>query len=115
MIFLVRASRNGRHAHYRSVRSSAHADEPPMDKGFADTLLDADPVRPEKTKIYRQQTDAFRRKFGREMGPEDPFFFDPDADTPQFRSPQDADLAIDLLAQLMGEAGVDAAAIYAFK
>ena len=86
-----------------------------MDKGFADKLLDADPVRPEKTEIYRQQTEAFRRKFGREMGPEDPFFFDPDADTPQFRSPQDADVAIDLLARLMGEAGVDAASIYAFK
>lgn len=26
---------------------------------------------------------AFRKKFGREPGPDDPIFFDPDADTPQ--------------------------------
>jgi hypothetical protein len=86
-----------------------------MDKGFARKLLHSDPVRPNDTDIYRKQTEAFRRKFGREMGPDDPFFFDPEADTPQFRSPKDADIAIDLLARLMGEAGVDPAAIYAFK
>ncbi len=70
---------------------------------------------PEEFEVYREQTAAFRRKFGREMGPEDPFFFDPDADTPQFRSPEHAAYAIDLIAVLMGQAGVDPAAIYAFK
>ncbi len=30
-----------------------------------------------------QQLAAFRKKFGREPGPDDPIFFDPDADTPQ--------------------------------
>jgi len=30
-----------------------------------------------------QQIAAFRKKFGREPGPNDPIFFDPDADTPQ--------------------------------
>lgn len=30
----------------------------------------------------RQQEESFRAKFGREMGPDDPVFFDPDADEP---------------------------------
>jgi hypothetical protein len=64
---------------------------------------------------YRAQLAAFRRKFGREMGPDDPFFFDPDADTPQFRSPSDARHAIDVMAEMLGQAGVDAALIHAFK
>ncbi|MDL4813164.1 hypothetical protein [Actinomadura opuntiae] len=30
----------------------------------------------------RQQEELFRAEFGREMGPDDPVFFDPDADEP---------------------------------
>ena len=33
--------------------------------------------------ILRQQRIKFRKKFGREPGPHDPVFFDPDQDTPQ--------------------------------
>ena len=65
--------------------------------------------------VYRKQIQAFRRKFGREMRPDDPFFFDPNLPSPQFRSSEDAQIAIDLLAEFMGEAGIDAEAIYAFK
>jgi hypothetical protein len=32
--------------------------------------------------IFRVRQQAFKEKFGREMGPEDPVFFDPDADEP---------------------------------
>jgi hypothetical protein len=83
----------------------------PMNNGFARTLV----RNPRELDIYREQTAAFRRKFGREMGPEDPFFFDPDADTPQFRRPEQAAYAIDAIAVLMGQAGLDPAAVYAFK
>ena len=86
-----------------------------MDNALARKLLGSRTGVPEELEVYREQTRAFRRKFGREMGPDDPFFFDPDADTPQFRSPTDADYAIDLIASLMAQAGVDPAAIYAFK
>jgi hypothetical protein len=86
-----------------------------MNNAFARKLLVDRALIPDEISIYREQTVAFRRKFGRDMGPDDPFFFDPQADTPQFREPEDADLAIDFLARLMAEAGVDAAAIYAFK
>ena len=38
---------------------------------------------PESMDMMNQQLQAFREKFGREAGPNDPVFFDPDADTPQ--------------------------------
>jgi hypothetical protein len=65
--------------------------------------------------VYRKQIQAFRRKFGRDMRPDDPFFFDPNVPSPQFRNAEDAQIAIDLLAELMGEAGINPEAIYAFK
>jgi hypothetical protein len=86
-----------------------------MDNAFARKLLVERALDPDEIEVYREQTTLFRQKFGREMGPDDPFFFDPQADTPQFRGPEDADFAIEFLARLMAEAGVDAAAIYAFK
>ena len=86
-----------------------------MDNQDARKLLKLRWSKPEELEVYRTQVEAFRKKFGRDMGPEDPFFFDPDADTPQFRAPHEVDVALDLLAMLMGQAGVDAAAIYAFK
>ena len=86
-----------------------------MDTGFARNLLTGRNLRSDELDVYRAQREAFERKFGREMGPDDPFFFDPNADTPQFRGPQDADLALGTIARIMGEAGLDPAAIYAFR
>jgi membrane peptidoglycan carboxypeptidase len=37
----------------------------------------------ESREAIEKQIAAFRKKFGREPGPNDPIFFDPDADTPQ--------------------------------
>jgi hypothetical protein len=86
-----------------------------MDNASSRKLLQNGSPMPEAPGVYRDQLDAFRRKFGREMGPDDPFFFDPEADTPQFRTPRDAEYAIAAIAEMMGEAGVDGAAIYAFR
>jgi hypothetical protein len=72
-------------------------------------------ILPEQIETYRKQTRAFKVKFGREMEADDPFFFDPDAATPRYRSAKDAEYALNWLVALMGEAGVDPAAIYAFK
>jgi hypothetical protein len=36
---------------------------------------------PDETMI-RQQLESFKEKFGREPGPDDPLFFDPDCDVP---------------------------------
>ena len=85
-----------------------------MDQAFASRLFLKGPTAPRDLEVYRRQTAAFERKFGREMRPNDPFFFDPDAPTPRFRSPAHAAEVIDLLTSLMAELGVEPAAIYAF-
>jgi hypothetical protein len=36
----------------------------------------------ELDEAIRQQLEGFREKFGREAGPDDPLFFDPDYDVP---------------------------------
>src|ERR1019366_5812058 len=40
------------------------------------------PMSEELAQAMNQQLQMFRQKFGRDPGPEDPIFFDPDADTP---------------------------------
>ena len=65
--------------------------------------------------LYARVGRTFCPKCGREMRPDDPFFFDPDLPTPQFRSPDAAREALELLVELMAEAGVNPEAIYAFK
>ena len=42
------------------------------------------PIDRETREAISKQEQLFREKFGREPGPEDPLFFDPDASTPQF-------------------------------
>jgi len=60
----------------------------------------------------RAQMERFRAKFGREPGPTDPVFFDPDADEPR---PLNMDAAFDELAAIAGEVGVSPQLIYAMK
>jgi integrase len=65
----------------------------------------------ETMKALEQQKELFREKFGREPGPGDPIFFDPDADTP---IPLDEDLIRTDITKAMASAGIDPALIYAF-
>ena len=37
----------------------------------------------ELTQAMQNQLESFKKKFGRDPGPNEPIFFDPDADTPQ--------------------------------
>jgi hypothetical protein len=39
-------------------------------------------VTPETIAIFQVQLELFRKKFGRDPGPEDPVFFDPRCDMP---------------------------------
>jgi hypothetical protein len=39
-------------------------------------------VSPETIAIFQVQLELFRKKFGRNPGPEDPVFFDPKCDVP---------------------------------
>lgn len=37
---------------------------------------------PDMAAAFQEQAERFRQRFGREMGPDDPVFFDPDLDVP---------------------------------
>jgi hypothetical protein len=52
-----------------------------------------------------RQAERFREKFGRDAGPEDPIFFDPDADEPR---PFDLDTATREMAEELRHAGMAA-------
>jgi hypothetical protein len=60
----------------------------------------------------KEQRKQFIEKFGREPGPDDPLFFDPDADTPQ---PYPEEKFTETIVESMREAGVDEKLINAFK
>ena len=58
------------------------------------------------------QEDMFKAKFGREMGADDPIFFDPDTDTPM---PLSMDTAFEGIREAAERAGVDVAYIDAWQ
>jgi hypothetical protein len=66
----------------------------------------------EGQQLIERQFEAFRKKFGRYPGPEDPVFFDPDEEKPVPLSDEEYERAV--LAG-MPQAGLDPAVIYAFK
>jgi hypothetical protein len=66
-------------------------------------------MSPEMMELFKLQCAMFEFKFGRAMGPEDPVFFDVEADVPQ--SPdQDVDAASFVAAVKVAGVDVDAAA-----
>ena len=58
------------------------------------------------------QIQRFREKFGREPDPEDPLFFDPDADTPM---PLPLDAVKQEIVAAMAQTGIAPEIIYAFE
>lgn len=65
---------------------------------------------PEVAKALGRQRQAFRAKFGRDPGPSDPVFFDPNADESRPIDPEEFER--DMI-EVMGKAGVDPALMYA--
>lgn len=61
-------------------------------------------VTPETREAFESQRHAFKKKFGREMGPKDPFFFDPDENTPKHLTKEKAGKIWDEVAKMMLEA-----------
>jgi integrase len=59
-----------------------------------------------------RQREAFRAKFGRDPGPEDRVFFDPQADGPR---PLDEDTLVTTMVDAMKAAGIDPAKIHAYR
>lgn len=68
------------------------------------------PMNAEVHSAIEQQLRAFRDKFGREPGPDDPLFFDPDCDEP---TPANPDEYWGEIVRAMSAAGIEPAKIYA--
>jgi hypothetical protein len=62
-----------------------------------------------------QQRQAFQNKFGRDLGPNDPVFFDPNADTPQEISEETLLADVDSLIDKAREAGANPAYLQAWR
>ena len=73
------------------------------------------PLNAEAQRAIQEQLRKFREKFGREAGPEDPIFFDPDADTPQPISPAGLDEMMGQILSAAGQAGIRPEFIYAMR
>src|ERR1035441_2895272 len=69
----------------------------------------------EAQRAIQEQLRKFREKFGRHAGPEDPIFFDPDADTPQPVSKAGLDEMTGQILNAAGKVGVRPELIYAMK
>ncbi|MDG4860192.1 hypothetical protein P8605_18890 [Streptomyces sp. T-3] len=61
------------------------------------------------------QMEAFREKFGREPGPDDPLFFDPDADEPTPLTKEYVDGMMLDMVDRAGEMGIDPAFLHAWR
>ena|SRR5919198_5675902 len=66
----------------------------------------------EGQQLIERQLEAFREKFGRYPGPDDPVFFDPNENTPVPLIDEEYERAV---VAGMPQAGLDPAVIYAFK
>ena len=69
-------------------------------------------VSSELEEAFKEQRKRFIEKFGREPTPDDPIFFDPDADTPQPYSEENFNKT---LIEDMRNAGIDERYIKAYK
>ncbi len=69
-------------------------------------------VSPELEEALKEQRKKFIEKFGREPTPDEPIFFDPDADTPQPYSEENFNKT---LIEDMRNAGIDERYIKAYK
>jgi len=73
------------------------------------------PISPETAKLLKKQLKAFRKKYHRDPGPDDPVFFDPTADSPQ---PMPEPVASSMLASILKaarEANIRPEILYAMK
>ena len=66
----------------------------------------------EVSQIIQDQLRQFREKFGRDPGPDDPVFFDPDAEVPK---PISEDWLREQTVAAMARAGIDPQKIYAYR
>jgi hypothetical protein len=72
-------------------------------------------MTPELEQAFEEQRKLFVEKFGREPGPDDPLFFDPDVDTPRFITRETREWLLNPVVEAMRKAGFDEGNIYAYR
>ena len=94
----------------RSERRSKSGRQIPHREG--DTYHLTDRSFDQMQAVLRDTAAAFRKKFGRDPGPDDPLCWDPDADTPQ---PWPIEKYDEAVLAVMAEAGIRGELVYAYK
>ena len=73
------------------------------------------PIDDTTAEAITEQKRLFREKFGREPGPDDPLFFNPESAVPEFLGAKSLEETWRTLVQAAGESGMDPALIYAMN
>jgi hypothetical protein len=76
---------------------------------------EAIPIDDTTAEAIAEQKRLFREKFGREPGPDDPLFFNPESAVPEFLSVESQEETWSALVQAAGESGMDPALVYAIN
>ena len=84
-------------------------------RGLARPPMRRVPVPDEVFEALKRQAEAFEEKFGRPPGPNDPIFFNPDSDVPEFMSERQIAEYGAAVGDVMRRAGVDPAKVYAYE
>jgi hypothetical protein len=69
----------------------------------------------EALEVFENLKKAFREKFGRDPGPNDPIFFDPEADEPRYFTDAKIKEMQRQICEAMRIANIDPAIIYAYQ
>jgi hypothetical protein len=69
-------------------------------------------MTPEVDETIKKQMQRFKEKFGRDPGPDDPLYFDPDKETPEAMTDEKVKK---ILVESMMSVGIDLAIIYAYQ
>ena len=105
----ARAERAAQHAKLVNERAKSGEYARRTKNPDGSVTINLDPAGEE---AIRRQLAAFEAKFGRPPGPDDPIFFDPDANTPQ---PFAVESYFDVIDEMWNELGLDPALLDAWK
>jgi len=70
---------------------------------------------PEAAKALKKQLKAFRKRFNRDPRPDEPIFFDPDSNTPQFQSEANIKAMWEGILAAAKKAGIRPEILYAMR
>ena len=115
----VEADEKRREAHARLVLrregDPAFVQQTRTDNGRTISWDPDSPTGADLAQVMEEQRQGFIDKFGREPGPEDPLFFDPDSDEPTFLDPVKLADQFSALRFAAEQAGLDPAFVTAWE